>query len=36
METDFLEGDGVTWVGFLVLLAMLRSPDANIARTARA
>jgi O-antigen ligase len=24
METDFLEGDGVTWVGFLLMLAMLR------------
>ncbi len=23
MENDFLEGDGVTWVGFLLLLAML-------------
>jgi len=23
METDFLEGDGVTWVGYLLLLAML-------------
>jgi O-antigen ligase len=23
METDFLEGDGVTWVAFLVILAML-------------
>ena len=23
METDFLEGDGVTWVGFLLMLAML-------------
>ena len=23
METDFLEGDGVTWVGYLVMLAML-------------
>lgn len=27
METDFLEGDGVTWVGFLLLLAMLRDAD---------
>jgi O-antigen ligase len=25
METDFLEGDGVTWVGFILLLAMLRN-----------
>ena len=25
METDFLEGDGVTWVGFLLMLAMLRN-----------
>jgi O-antigen ligase len=23
METDFLEGDGVTWVGYLLMLAML-------------
>ena len=23
METDFLEGDGVTWVAYLVMLAML-------------
>ena len=27
METDFLEGDGVTWVGFLLMLAMLRRRD---------
>jgi len=25
METDFLEGDGVTWVGFLLMFAMLRN-----------
>ena len=25
METDFLEGDGVTWVAFLLMLAMLRN-----------
>jgi hypothetical protein len=23
METDFLEGDGVTWVAYLLMLAML-------------
>ena len=27
METDFLEGDGVTWVGFLLMLAMLYNLD---------
>jgi len=27
METDFLEGDGVTWVGFILMLAMLRHLD---------
>ena len=27
METDFLEGDGVTWVGFLLVLAMLYNLD---------
>lgn len=26
METDFLEGDGVTWVSLLLLLALLRHP----------
>ncbi len=26
MESDFFEGDGVTWVGFLLMLAMLYSP----------
>ena len=28
METDFLEGDGVTWVGYLLMLGML----GNLAR----
>lgn len=27
METDFLEGDGVTWVAFLLMLAMLRGRE---------
>ena len=27
METDFLEGDGVTWAGFLLMLAMLYDLD---------
>jgi O-antigen ligase len=27
METDFLEGDGVTWVAFLIMLAMLYQTD---------
>jgi hypothetical protein len=25
LESDFLEGDGPTWVSFLLMLAMLRS-----------
>ncbi len=29
METDFLEGDGVTWVGFLLMLAMLRHMEGT-------
>lgn len=29
METDFLEGDGVTWVGFLLMLAMVRRLDGD-------
>jgi len=32
METDFLEGDGVTWVAYLMMLAML----GNLSRTERA
>jgi O-antigen ligase len=27
METDFLEGDGVTWVGYLLMLGMLSNLD---------
>jgi len=26
LESDFLEGDGVTWVGFLLMIGMLRAP----------
>jgi O-antigen ligase len=29
METDFLEGDGVTWVAFLLMLAMLGARGAR-------
>jgi len=29
METDFLEGDGVTWVAYLLMLAMLGNPSRS-------
>jgi O-antigen ligase len=32
MESDFLEGDGTTWVAFLLMLAMLGSSDREAAR----
>ncbi len=35
MESDFLEGDGTTWVAFLLMLAMLGASDRDARRALR-